>query len=220
MIRIDPHIHTVYSGDARGTPRDVLKRASLVGLDAVAIADHNTMKGSLIAMEDSAEFGVTVVPAVELSTSAGHIVALGVQEEIQRGLTPAETLDEIHSQDALAIIPHPFVRYRQGLFVNERNLRVDAVETLNSRYIVGYSNWRARKFARKRGIPEIGASDAHFVEAVGSSFTFVESENTADDIIEGIRRGRTRPEGRRTPLPLIVREVINKKLIGRMRNDI
>jgi len=45
------------------------------------------------------------------------------------------------------------VRYRQGLFVNERNIRVDAIETLNSRYIVGYSNWRARKFARKEAYP-------------------------------------------------------------------
>ena len=218
MIRIDPHIHSVYSGDARGTPREILRRASAIGLDAVAVADHNTMKGSIIALRESRGMEVTVVPAMELSTSAGHIVALGIQEEIQRGLTPAETLDAIHDQDGAAIIPHPFVRYRQGLFVNERNIRVDGIETLNSRYIVGYSNWRARKFARKRGIPEIGASDAHFVEAVGSSFTLVDSEGEADDILHGILKGKTEPAGSRTPLPLIVREVINKKFLGRMRN--
>ncbi|MCQ8904671.1 MAG: PHP domain-containing protein [Methanothermobacter sp.] len=218
MIRIDPHIHSVYSGDARGTPSEILRRASAIGLDAVAVADHNTMKGSIIAFRESRGMEVTVVPAMELSTSAGHIVALGIQEEIQRGLTPAETLDAIHDQDGAAIIPHPFVRYRQGLFVNERNIRVDGIETLNSRYIVGYSNWRARKFARKRGIPEIGASDAHFVEAVGSSFTLVDSEGEADDILHGILKGKTEPAGSRTPLPLIVREVINKKFLGRMRN--
>src|SRR5690606_1067004 len=124
-------------------------------------------------------------------------------------------VDEIHSQAGLAVVPHPFVRYRQGLFVNERNIPVDAIETLNSRYIIGYSNWRSRKFAVERGLTQIGASDAHFVEAVGSCFTYVESDNSAGDTIEGIRRGRTMPEGNRTPLPLIIREVINKKVMGR-----
>ncbi|HOQ18924.1 MAG TPA: PHP domain-containing protein, partial [Methanothermobacter thermautotrophicus] len=66
MIRIDPHIHSVYSGDARGTPREILRRASAVGLDAVAVADHNTMKGSIIALKESSGMDITVVPAMEL----------------------------------------------------------------------------------------------------------------------------------------------------------
>ncbi|MEJ8543076.1 PHP domain-containing protein [Methanothermobacter wolfeii] len=215
MIKIDPHIHSQYSGDARGTPAEIIRRASSIGLDAVAVADHNTMRGSELAVKEASGSGITVVPAVEISTSGGHIVALGIQEEIPKGLSPGETVDEIHSQAGLAVVPHPFVRYRQGLFVNERNIPVDAIETLNSRYIIGYSNWRSRKFAVERGLTQIGASDAHFVEAVGSCFTYVESDNSADDIIEGIRRGRTMPEGNRTPLPLIIREVINKKVMGR-----
>ena len=48
MIQLDPHIHTVYSGDATGTPEKILKQAIKLKLDAIAITDHNTMKGSII----------------------------------------------------------------------------------------------------------------------------------------------------------------------------
>ncbi|BDH78670.1 MAG TPA: PHP domain-containing protein [Methanothermobacter sp.] len=210
---LDPHIHSIYSGDAKGTPRQIIKRAILVGLDAIAITDHDTMQGSKVAKKEVKDFkSIIIVPGMEISTSKGHILALGVQEEIKKGVTPQEAVDRIHEQGAIAIVPHPFVRYRKGLFVNIQDLKVDAIETLNSRYILGYSNWKAKKFAKKRNLPMIGASDAHFVTAIGSCYTQVDSEPNPDDILSAIKKGKTKPHGSRTPLHLILKEVINKKI--------
>jgi predicted metal-dependent phosphoesterase TrpH len=149
---------------------------------------------------------------MEVSTNKGHIVALGINEEIKRGLSPEETVEKIREAGGIAIAPHPFVRYREGLCDKIKDLDVDAIETLNSRYIFGYSNWRAKKLAEERGIPQIGASDAHFLGAIGSCVTEVEADCSVDSIIEGILSGKTSVFGDRTPLPLIIKEVINKKI--------
>lgn len=116
MIKIDPHIHSQYSGDARGTPAEIIRRASSIGLDAVAVADHNTMRGSELAVKEASGSGITVVPAVEISTSGGHIVALGIQEEIPKGLSPGRLLMRYTPRPALRLYPtHSSVTGRDSL---------------------------------------------------------------------------------------------------------
>lgn len=213
MMIIDPHIHSKYSADATTHPRDIIRKARKIGLDAIAIADHNSLEGSKVAMKEAKDLkDLLVIPGMEVSTERGHIVALGILDEIKRGLSPQETVELIRSQGGIAIAPHPFVSYREGLCDWVKRLDIDAIETLNSRYIFGYSNWRAKKLAAKRKLPEIGASDAHFLGAIGSCVTEVEADFSVDSIIEGILEGKTLVFGDRTPLPLIIKEVINKKI--------
>lgn len=210
---IDPHIHSKYSRDATAHPKDIIKKSRSIGLDAIAIADHNSIKGSKVGIEESKGIDdFIVIPAMEISTSRGHIVALGIEEEIKPKLSPEETIERIRDMGGIAIAPHPFVRYREGLCDKIKDLDVDAMETLNSRYIFGYSNWKAKNLAEERGIPQIGASDAHFLGAIGSCVTEVEADFSIDSILKGILSGKTSVFGDRTPLPLILKEVINKKI--------
>jgi predicted metal-dependent phosphoesterase TrpH len=210
---IDPHIHSTYSEDSTVTVKDIVKHSCKIGLDAIAIADHNSLRGSEVALK---EFGgrndLVIIPAMEVSTTKGHIVALGISEEIPKGLAPDETVELIRIQGGIAVAAHPFVTYREGIFTRVKFVDVDAMETLNSRYIFGYSNWRARKLAKEKNIPQIGASDAHFLGAIGSCVTELEADFSVDSIIEGILSGKTNVFGDRTPLPLILKEVINKKI--------
>ncbi len=211
---IDTHIHSSYSDDSRMTPKEIIDRSREIGLDAVAIADHNSIKGSLEGIKESKDMDdFIVIPSMEVSTLKGHIVALGIQEEIKPRMSPEETIDMIRDQGGIAIVPHPFVRYREGLCDYVKELDMDAIETLNSRYIFGYSNWKAKKLAEERGIPQIGASDAHFLGAIGSCITEIDADYSVDSILKGILSGKTRVFGDRTPLPLILKEVINKKII-------
>jgi predicted metal-dependent phosphoesterase TrpH len=210
---LDPHIHSTYSSDSTASPGDIVKQARAIGLDAIAVADHNTIKGSKATIDAAKDFkDLVVIPAMEISSSKGHIVALGISEDVKQGLSPEETVENIRAQGGIAIAAHPFVRYREGLCDNVRDLDIDAIETLNSRYIFGYSNWRAKNLAIKRNIPEMGSSDAHFLEAIGSCVTELEADFSSENIIEVILSGKTNVYGDRTPLPLILKEVINKKI--------
>ena len=69
-----------------------------------------------------------------------------------------------------------------------------------------------KKSSRKRNLPEIGSSDAHFLGAIGSCVTELDANFTYESIIEVILSGKTNVFGDRTPLPLILKEVINKKI--------
>ncbi|MDD1774819.1 MAG: PHP domain-containing protein [Methanobacterium sp.] len=213
---LDPHIHSIYSGDSRQTPAQIVKRSRQIGLDVIAIADHNTLKGSEEALDLTRNLDdILVIPAMEVSTSKGHILALGITDKVQKKRSPEETIEEVRSQGGIAIVPHPFVRYREGLCDYVIDLDMDAIETLNSRYIFGYSNWRAKKLALKRGIPQVGSSDAHFTGAIGSCVTELEAEKTTESVIKGILSGKTKTYGDRTPLSLIMKEVIRKKIINK-----
>jgi predicted metal-dependent phosphoesterase TrpH len=210
---LDPHIHSTYSSDSTASSKNIVKKARSIGLDAIAVADHNTIKGSLATIEEAKNYkDFVVVPAMEISSNKGHIVALGIKEDVKQGLSPEETVETIRALGGIAIAAHPFVSYREGLCDNVKELDIDAIETLNSRYVFGYSNWRAKNLAEKRNLPEIGSSDAHFLGAIGSCVTELDANFTYESIIEEILSGRTNVYGDRTPLPLILKEVINKKI--------
>jgi len=63
---IDLHVHTTLS-DGTLTPREVVRAARRVGLRAVAITDHDTLRGNQEAIEEGKILGVEVVPGVEVS---------------------------------------------------------------------------------------------------------------------------------------------------------
>jgi len=63
---IDLHVHTTMS-DGTVSPSEVVRLASQVGLRAIAITDHDTMRGSQPALDEGKKAGVEVVPGVEVS---------------------------------------------------------------------------------------------------------------------------------------------------------
>ena len=77
--RYDLHIHSALSPCAENemTPVTIVGNAALIGLDFVAIADHNATSHVPLAVRAGKEFGVKVVPAVEIQTSEDiHLLCL------------------------------------------------------------------------------------------------------------------------------------------------
>lgn len=65
---IDLHIHTNDSSDGQHSPREIFTMAKLIGLQAIAFADHNSIGGVEEGMRLSREFTLEFVPAIELNT--------------------------------------------------------------------------------------------------------------------------------------------------------
>jgi predicted metal-dependent phosphoesterase TrpH len=203
-LRIDPHVHSEDSYDGKEPVGLILEHAADIGLDGVVITDHDEIDESLEAAERAPEHGLVGVPGVEVSTSHGHLLAIGVEEKPPKRQPFAETVERVRELGGAAVVPHPFQVTRHG--VKKRRIAdCDGVEVYNAWLFTGYRNRRARSFAYRRGYPRLGGSDAHSITTVGRAYTEVKTdcerdEVTADDIVAAIKNGDTSIHGRRAPL--------------------
>ena len=211
MLSVELHTHSNLSHDGRDSVELLLEQASAVGLDALAITDHDAIDASLRAVELAPEYGLVGIPGVEITSEAGHVLGIGIDERVPSGLSYGETLDAIHERGGIAVVPHPFQSSRSGVGAKvsrDELARADAIEVYNSRLLTGRANRKAKAFARSRGLPMTAGSDAHIGEMVGQAVTKVDThgERSAEAILEGIREGRTSVEGVRTPWRISFRQ--------------
>jgi len=210
VLTVELHTHSSLSHDGRDPVELLLEQAQAVGLDALAVTDHDEIDASRRAAELAPEYGLVGIPGMEVTSEAGHVLALGISEAIPPGLTFAETLDRIRDQGGLAVVPHPFQESRHGVLdkISRDELgTADAIEVYNSRLLTGRSNRQAERFARRRGLPMTAGSDAHIAEMVGQAVTTVDAtERSVDGILDAIREGRTTVEGKRTPCRISLRQ--------------
>ncbi len=90
----DLHMHTLYS-DGTDTPREILEQAKNVGLSVLAITDHDCIEGSVNAQKIAADFGIKIIPGIELTTmhkgEYSHILGYNVNFENAQLLDYIET---------------------------------------------------------------------------------------------------------------------------------
>jgi hypothetical protein len=193
QLRVDLHVHTVDSKDAHTRHEWIPQIMSAKHLNALAITEHDVF-------EPKRYEGVTVIPGIEVSSSDGHVIGLGVSEIIRSGLSADETIDQIHAQGALVVIPHPHDPVSSRVRVRGLNSRPDAVEVVNADALsYRYNRWLSGKDAMSMGLPMVGGSDSHVPATIGDGFTLVDCDgSTVDQILRAIRRGNVVPMGSAT----------------------
>jgi predicted metal-dependent phosphoesterase TrpH len=203
VLSVEFHSHSSLSYDGRDPVELLLGQAEAVGLDALAVTDHDEIDASLRAADLAQEYDLVGIPGMEITSEAGHVLGLGVEEAVPPGLSYDETLDRIHDQGGIAVVPHPFQKSRHGVaahITRGQLASADAIEVYNSRLLTGRSNRRAERFAREHGLPMTAGSDAHISEMVGQAVTEVDTTHEdVTSILDAVREGRTTVVGRRTP---------------------
>lgn len=199
MGTADLHIHSTYSHDATTTVRAILKQAADVGLDVIAVTDHDDIRGSLEARDLAPQYGIESIPGVEVSTRDGHVVALFVETLPPSGLSFTDTLMLIGKMGGIAIAPHPFNNLPNslsmevviGALTNPRAKGVlKGIETHN----MGTQAFDsiAQKLSIYLPLAKIAASDAHIYWAIGAGRTEFPGK-TASDVRKALEQNTTVP---------------------------
>jgi predicted metal-dependent phosphoesterase TrpH len=197
----DIHLHTIYSYDGTASLSAVLTRAKQLGLDVIAITDHDEIKGALKARELAPIYGVEVIPGIEITTADGDLLALFITEKVDAGLSLVETVLKVRELGGVCIAPHPMasgmgMKSLSGRTILKalRNPQVAetliGIETYNGTSIDRVSNYYAFALACRLEITQTGSSDAHVVDTIGFGATEFEG-NTAADLLIALKNGWT-----------------------------
>ena len=93
-LTLDLHVHTNYSHDGTDSVERIIEKCDSEKLDGIAICDHNTMEGSYAARKYVADNNpdLIIIMGIEVTTSKGHLIVLGVEEGMEKGVSPEETM--------------------------------------------------------------------------------------------------------------------------------
>lgn len=157
----------------------------------MAITDHNSFR----AFHDVKDNGkIIVIPGEEVSSSEGHILAFGINQEIPRGMGIKETIDAIHEAGGVAFAAHPY-RWWSGL--GERNtldFDFDGIEALNARSVISANN-KSKSLAKKIGKPVSAGSDAHTPPRIGSGFAeFPDELKTWEEVLDYLMKNKVKTQ--------------------------
>jgi len=199
MGKADLHMHTTNSFDGTATVRGVLKAASQAMLDVIAITDHDEIRGALEARDISSEYGIQVIPASEISTREGHVIALFIEKIIPKGLPLIETLIRIGDQGAIAIAAHPNHPMPNSLPLQaiaramEHGIAstiLKGIEVINMNPTHSPFNHLSQQAAEQLPLARIGSSDAHLAGMVSAGVTHFPGK-TADELRTAIENTST-----------------------------
>jgi hypothetical protein len=172
MWRIDLHTHTRASRDSRNDPAALVERAQAIGLNKVAITDHNTIEGALAAQRLAPDL---VIVGEEIATeTGGELIAYFVSEVVPKGLPVLEVLRRLRAQGAVISVSHPLDSLRGSALGERKTLeiieQVDALEVFNARCLRADDNRRAGELVKRYGRAGTAGSDAHTLRELGAGY--------------------------------------------------
>jgi hypothetical protein len=189
----DFHVHSHHSKDCVMPVADILERAREVGLDVIAITDHDSAAGGLEAREIADRYGVRVIVGEEVKTAQGEVIGLFLERTIAGGMTFADTVAAIKDQGGIVYVPHPFDRLHtipspQVLRANVA--AIDVVEVFNSRLAFPGFNELAERFAQRYRIPAAAGSDSHVLPGIGTALCGIDDFDGPAGLVAALAESR------------------------------
>jgi predicted metal-dependent phosphoesterase TrpH len=196
-LRADFHSHSNYSRDSVINPRAFIDGCVRKGVTCIAVTDHNKIEGAFVIEKlarERADGRLKVVVGEEVKTAEGEIIGLFLKELVPRGMSPEDTVDAIHAQGGLAVIPHPYDIFRRSVLTDEAiervKTRVDAIEGFNCRNILARHDAKARDTAAGVDKPVTLGTDAHSPWELGGAVLEIDDFETPEELLRSLRGGR------------------------------
>ncbi len=144
-VSYDLHLHSCLSpcGDNDMTPNNIVNMASILGLDVIAVSDHNSARNLPAVMRVAEEANVLVVPAMELcSAEEIHVLclfptlddAMHCSAEVHDYLPPIKNKAAIYGEQLVLDENDEVVGEEPYLLINALMLSLDELLPLVKKY--------------------------------------------------------------------------------------
>lgn len=210
-LKADMHIHTTIS-DGKMSPYEAVLTAIEKELGVIAITDHNSFQGGILAQEYARKYGheIIVVVGNEVRTPHGDVLVYCSSRNVPNlPNTLPELIDKAHEENCLVVPAHPFDTLRLGIGDLVYELKGwDAIEVFNATASRG-ANKKAEEAARILGLPGLASSDAHIPEYIGVAYALIEvDEYSVEAVLEAIREKKVVPVKRYPPFRYFVKRIL------------
>ncbi len=205
--KADLHIHSG-AGDAIPSVAEILEYLEHeTDLDLISITDHDLIEGSLEARDLVAKrnYRFELIVGMEITTLEGHLLAYDLEEPIRMLLPLTRTIQLVHEQGGFCVAPHPTswltrsIGYHGLLRImqDEReDVTLEGLEILNPTLAGRVIYEKILALNRERWhLPELGGSDAHSLDFIGSGYTLFPGK-TAADFRRALKDRSTQAKGR------------------------
>ena len=201
-MRADLHTHSIYS-DGELIPAELVRRAKVLGHDAIAITDHVDMSNvefvvsNVVKAAELSDDDITVIPGVEIThvppSKMDQVIAdakrFGAKIIVVHGETIAEPVPEGTNRQAVMnpdvdVLAHPgFIKEDEMQMAKDNGVLIE----ISGRRGHSLTNGYVASLARKVGASMVIDSDAHAPEdlmdqdaaykvALGAGLTIAEAD--------------------------------------------
>lgn len=178
MIKVNFHIHSKASFDGFNSFRAIYKNSKAIGLDAIAITDHDTIQGAIDFREwlkTTNKKDLEVIIGEEVTCKDGaHIIGLFLEKHIETS-SPLEVIKAIKQQEGLVYFPHP--SRKDGIFNSLESEEALAeghfIEVFNAKINHQFNIEVLEKGKKYPHLIPFGGSDAHYNADLLKGYTVI-----------------------------------------------
>ena len=211
-MNFDLHVHTVIgSSDSSLTPEQIISESERIGLHGVCLTEHGGGWTSEMIDKKFKNSDLIVIPALEINTEFGHVIAIGLESHIP-GIHKIDFLRKsIDQRGGVLILAHPMRNffnkppYDSNLIFKDYDKSIVSVSDIADHEIFNYVDFieisngantiQENEFAleiadtlNKKGT---GGSDSHSIQGIGKSITVFESDiYDSESLLKNLKSGK------------------------------
>jgi len=192
----DFHVHA-FVGDGGIAPWMLQRQAARVGLDVIAITNHNqTLAGRLGRWAARRSSGPMILAGEEITGRNFHLIAVGIERAVNWNQPVRDAIEQVHAQGGVAIAAHPMHGFAEG-YDEVALAHLDGLEAAHPDRIhperrPQFDEFYQRTLVHNPAVAAIGSSDFHTDGPLGGCRTYLfVRERSESAVIDAIREGRT-----------------------------
>jgi hypothetical protein len=190
MLKADLHIHTAEDRHhkIKYTAKQVIDYAASEGFEVISITNHNILTYTKELGDYAKKKGILLIPGIEFEIEGKQVLIYGIKESEIKDITKLTELTKL--RHALKIAPHPFYHLSVCLGNLVAYNFIDAIEYsfLHTHFI--NPNKKAEDISVELKKPLVGTSDAHHINQIGKTYSFIDAKKDVSSVINAVKKGK------------------------------